>query len=216
LRSAIHTECVEHFGWGGGESRTTALQGPLDVFLDFLEIVADAIRGFEAKFNALADRHRFGYRLEAGEIRRIGSPVLADVVVGPALLATQRSGWENVERAYREALSHQRGPSDENDDALTAAGAAMESALKAAGVSGKTLGQLAANFRKSDIAAPQLREVPETLEKLLTRSAAVRNIHGDAHGRAPGDQAQVPQELVDLAVHLVGAFVVYLDAVTRR
>jgi hypothetical protein len=224
------------YGLGGGPSGVMH-------FLDLIEIIAEeasrphAYRGlaghsrggsaryaifheaalpdFESTFNRLADRHRFGYRLEDGEIRRIGSPALADVVVGPALLAVQRPGWEQVERSYREALDHQRGPQEENDDALTAASAALEAALKAVGISGNTLGQLAARFKKSSLAAPQVAGVPELLDQLLTRAAAVRNIHGDVHGRAPGAHPPVPQELVDLAIHLVGSFIVYLDGATR-
>ena len=234
----LHRSCVEHFGWTAAVSRGTWIaDADLEGFLDFLEILAEegarsrhysrtagagvvrqsaaAFPDVEEKFNELADRHRFGYRLEGGEVRRVGSPALADGVVGPALLSAQRPGWENVERSFREALKHQRGPAEENDDALTAAGAALEAALKAAGITGNTLGQLATDFRRSDLAAPQLLEVPETLDKLLTRSAALRNIHGDAHGKAPGHDDQVPQELVDLAIHLVGAFIVYLEAADR-
>ncbi len=174
-----------------------------------------AMLDFSVRFNDLADRHRLGYRLENNEIQRIGSPALSKVIVGPALLASQRSGWDQVERSYREALRHQRGGRDENDDALTAAAAALEAALKAAGLSGSTLGQLSKAFKESSLAVPQLRGVPDLLQDLLQRSSAVRNVHGDAHGRAPGEQPNVPQELVDLSVHLVGAFIVYLERSTQ-
>lgn len=168
-----------------------------------------------SRINDLADRHRLGYRLEGGEIQRVGSPALIETVVGPALLASQRAGWDQVERSYKEALRHQRGGADENDDALTAAAAALESALKAAGFKGSTLGQLSKAFKASALAAPQLREVPDLLQDLLERSAAVRNTHGDAHGRAPGDDPNVPQELVDLAIHLAGSFIVYIERASR-
>jgi hypothetical protein len=174
-----------------------------------------AMENFADRFNELSDRHRLGYRLEGGEIQRVGSPALIETVVGPALLASQRAGWEHVERSYKEALRHQRGGAAENDDALTAANAALESALKAAGFTGPTLGHLAKAFKGSSIAAPQLRNMPDLLQDLLARSAAVRNIHGDAHGRAPGDDSYVPQELVDLAIHLTGSFIVYLERATR-
>lgn len=174
-----------------------------------------AMSDFPDRFNNLADRHRLGYRLEAGQIQRIGSPALSEVIVGPALLASQSTGWDQVERSYKEALRHQRGPRDENDDALTAAAAALEAALKAAGLQGKTLGQLSKDFKHSPLAAAQLRDTPELLTKLLERSGAIRNVDGDAHGRAPGEQPNVPQELVDLAVHLVGAFIVYLERSSR-
>jgi hypothetical protein len=236
---SLDRACVEYFGTTGVFRSDWILEAALDDFLDFVEILVEesvrkheydvpvgmgvegmiyrtcsraAFPNVEEKFNELADRHRLGYRAERGEVRRVGSPVLSDVVVGPALLAAQRPGWEHVERSFREALHHQRGPSDENDDALTAAACALEAALKAAGVPGTTLGDLAANFRKMSLGARQLGEVPETLQKLLSRTAALRNIHGDAHGKAPGHADDVPQELVDFAIHLVGSFIVYVEA----
>jgi hypothetical protein len=39
----------------------------------------------EARINAAFVRHRFGYRVEGGEVHRIGSPALDEEVVGPAL-----------------------------------------------------------------------------------------------------------------------------------
>jgi hypothetical protein len=129
---------------------------------------------------------------------------------GPALLAVQRSGWEEVERSYREALSHQRGGPAENDDAITAAAAALEATLKAVGLAGNTLGALATAFGKSDLATPELAQVPDLLRNLVQRVASVRNVHGDAHGKDAG-AAPVPQSLVNLAIHMVGAFIVYLD-----
>lgn len=164
----------------------------------------------EAELNDLFDRHRFGYRLEGGEIRKIGSPVLDEVVVGPALLAVQRAGWEEVERSFKEAIQHQRGPQSENDDALTAANAAVEAALKAAGFKGANPGPLSKDFKNSQLVPAELRGVPEALDVLLKRTGAVRSAHGDSHGKSPGAEA-VPQELVDLAVHWAGAFIVYLS-----
>ena len=121
----------------------------------------------EQRFNDLFDRHRFGYRLEDGEIRKIGSPALDEAVVGPALLAVQRPGWEEAERSFKEAIQHQRGGPDENDDALTAANAAVEAALKAAGFKGANLGPLARDFKNSSAVPPELKDVPEALDVLL-------------------------------------------------
>ena len=198
----------------------------LPMFLSLMEIVAEkgaltfgysaALPKFETKFNELADRHRFGYRMTNGEISRIGSPALTEEIVGPALLATRRSGWEQVEKSYKEALHHQRGPAEENDDALTAASAALESALKAVGIPGKTLGELAKAFKRSGLAAPQIQGVPETLSQLLERPGALRNTLGDAHGNGPNDDGTVHQELVDFVVHQVGSFIVYLAASSAR
>jgi hypothetical protein len=124
-------------------------------------------------------------------------------------MAVKRPGWEEAERCFREAIQHQRGGPDENDDALTAANAALESALKAAGFKGDRLSTLAKSFRNSDLAPSELKGVPEALDSLLKRSGAIRDSHSDSHGKAPGAEP-VPQELVDLAIHWAGAFIVFL------
>ncbi len=224
---------IEHFGIEAA-LETRLARTPIPDWLDIIEIASEratssyrySLSGrsnsatpmphFASRFNDLADRHRFGYRLQDDEIQRIGSSALSETIVGPALLVSQRDGWDQVERSYREALHHQRGGRSENDDALTAAAAALESALKAAGLEGPTLGKLSKAFKDSPLAIPQLRQVPDLLKDLLERTAAVRNIYGDAHGRKPGSDADVPQELVDLTIHQVGAFIVYLERLSSR
>lgn len=153
FRGALHGACVKHFGWprDGMDAEAALLNGDDEVFLDMIEILCEegerehfvvgpttewneaALPEAESQINDLFDRHRFGYRLEEGAIRKIASPALDAVVVGPALMATKREDWEEVERSFKEALQHQRSGQDENDDALTAANAAVEAALKAAG-----------------------------------------------------------------------------------
>jgi hypothetical protein len=163
----------------------------------------------ETRFNDAFERHRFAYRFQGGEIRQVGSPILDEEVVGPALLALERPGYEEAERSFQEALKHQRAGSDENDDALTAANAAVEAAMKAAGFKGSSLGKLANDFRKSRYVPTELKDVPKALDTLLSRSGALRSAYGDSHGKAAGAEP-VPQALVDLAIHWAGAFIVYL------
>lgn len=229
--TALRHACIEHFGWTQTQGETMLVNNvrrlETDKYLEFVEILVEegsasrrrppmrfaepAIEGAETKVNDLFERHRFGYRIEGGEIRKIGSPALDETVVGPALLAVQRTGWEQVEKSFKEAIQHQRGSADENDDALTAANAALEAALKAAGYKGSTLGQLAKDFKKNGTSVPgELQGVPETLETLLGRSMALRSSHGDAHGKVAGASA-VPDSLVTLAINLCGAFIVYLS-----
>jgi hypothetical protein len=172
-----------------------------------------AFGDIETRLNRLFLRHRFGYRLEGGKIRRVGSPALDQHVVEPALQAVRRPGWEQVERCYREALHHQRGGPEERDDALTAANAALEAALKAAGLKGDRLSALAKSLRNSDVVPGELKSVPEALDTLLRRSGAIRDSYSDAHGPGPGTP-QVPEELADLAIYWTGAFVNYLAAAT--
>jgi hypothetical protein len=222
LQGSIETACVQHFGlsqdWFGFFHSSD-----VRAFVDAVEILAEqaskmyfvdrrnrvAIPYVDDRLNALFERHRFGYRVRDHLVERIGSPALSETVVGPALLAVQRPGWEEVERNFREAVIHQRG--GETDDAITSANAAVESALKALGMSGQSLGQLSKSFRGSGLVPGYLGGVPELLDGLLNRLNAARSTDGDAHGKAPG-AAVVPQALADLAVHWAGAFLVYLAA----
>ena len=165
------------------------------------------IEDVEYQINALCERHRFGYRIDNGEIRRIGSPILDEVVVSPALLAVQQVGWEQAERSYRDALTHHRA--GENADALTSANAAVEAALKAAGFRGSTLGDLTKDFSTRSGRPSYLAEVPRMLADLLSKLYAARSSHGDAHGKPPGAE-EVPEALASLAIYWAGAFIAYL------
>jgi hypothetical protein len=167
-----------------------------------------------AEVNTLFDRHRFGYRIQGGEAHQVSSPALDESIVGPALLAIQRLGWEEVDRTFKEALLHQRGGPGENDDAITAAHAALEAAHKAAGLTGDRLSTLAKSLRGSGLVATQLEGVPDLLDDLLKRSSAIRDPYGTVHGKPPG-ATDVPNSLVALAIHWTGAFIVYLAAVTE-
>ena len=227
----LQEECREHFGWPPHVAALTfaAETADVDDLLDYLEILADVGKrnltyyfgqsqrsaapwsGVEDDLNKLFERHRFGYRLGRGEIHSITSPALEETVVGPALLAAQRPGWGQVEKSFREALLHQRGSTDENDDAITAANAALEAAMKAAGLTGNTIGDLAKAFRTATWTAPQIGNVPDAIDKLLKTSGAVRNTHGDAHGKDAG-AVEAPQALVDLTINLVGSLIVYMAA----
>jgi hypothetical protein len=225
---AVAREVVQHLGladdprpWFYWLRDRTVME-----FLDFLEILSvevqrvyrnlgAAVPDIVYRLNRLAYRHRFGYQIDAqNRVRRIGSPALDQYVTGPALQAVHRPGWEEVERSYREAIAHQRGGPAERDDALTAATAALEAALKAAGLKGNRLTDLAKSLRNSDLVPGQLRGVPEALDVLLKRSSAIRDPMSDAHGKAPGAD-EVPQEIVDLSIYWTGAFINYLAAVAE-
>ncbi len=231
FETALRNNCIEHFGWTEAAGKLIDLQvGAVSTeeFLDFIEILVEegsveypqfsiasewnepAIKDAEETINSLFERHRFAYRFERGAIRKIGSPALDEEIVGPALIAALRPGWEEVERSFREAIQHQRGGADENDDALTAANAALEAALKAAGFKGANLGPLTKDFKKSSYVPVELKGVPEALDSLIGRSGALRSSYGDSHGKAAGADL-VPQALVDLAIHWAAAFIVYLS-----
>jgi hypothetical protein len=225
FREDLKRLVARHFGKPDWTS--IVRQGDADSFLDFCEILADAstVRrpwrsgysdgGYAAalpsvrdELNELFDRHRFGFRFESEEIRPISSPMVDDVVVGPALLAIARPGWDEVERSYREAVQHLRR-SDEGRDALTSASTAVESALKALGMSGNSLTDLVRALGRSNLMPAHTSAIFPQLDSLFARLNAWRSTEGDAHGRLP-DAEDPSRALVALAVHWAGAALVYL------
>jgi hypothetical protein len=229
FRAALASELGRFFG---DTSLDNALKQDAEGFLDTVEIVAElasqvysysTFRGStsiarvledpDELFNDLFDRHRFGYRMESGRAVQIGSPLLTSEIVGPALLATQREGWEHVDRSFREAVEHQRRE-DELGDALTAAAAAVEAALKAAGYVGATLGDLSKSYAGHPPEPGFSPKFAEQIANLLTQLMAWRSHSGSAHGKPPGADGSPPPRLVALAIHWAGAFIVYLADAT--
>lgn len=226
----IQDTCDEYFGWRHVNFASFPLTAEAVQLNDFLEILIEHAQQVvalgdeeepidiqpwvevEADLNRIFDRHRYAFRIQDQQVRPITSPAMSEAVLFPALLAVKRQGWEQVERSFDEALGHLRGPDHENDDALTAANAALEAALRAMGFEGNTLGELGKSLRKSTLVPSHLAGAPKMIDDLLQRSNAIRSQHGDAHGKAP-DADDVPQSLVNLAVHLAGSFIVYLSEV---
>lgn len=228
--------CTQHFGKtlyevnssGPGIAKLVeSPRTPVTDVLDIVEFIAEeAVRPWrdskdgrsqtrraeaevENRLNTAFVRHRFGYRIDAGQVLRIGSPALDEAITGPALFAAAKPGWQEVDRSFRNALHHRRGGPNERDAAITDAHAALEAAMKAAGLKGDRLSALAKSFRNSGIGLPHLEGVPDALDTLLKRSSAIRDSLGDAHGKPPSADP-VPDGVVDLAIHWTGAFIVYL------
>jgi len=233
----VTATCSQHFGRefygvnssGFGVRKFVSVKGynspsdaSVDHVLDLVEILVEeglkqwtfkehgtyrADASLVERVNAAFVRHRFGYRVEGGKVHRIGSPALDEAVVGPALIALRRPGWEAADKSFRDALHHRRGGPGERDAAITDAHAALEAAMKAAGLPGDRLSALAKSFRNSGLVPSQLEGVPGLLDDLLKRSSSIRDPLGDAHGKAPST-AEVPAAIVDLAIHWTGAFIV--------
>ena len=93
FKTAMEGACVKHFGWTGDTQITQVLRNPgggIEVYLDLIEIFCEqamtewlvytavieykvtALQDAEGELNDLFDRHRFGYRLQDGEIVKIG------------------------------------------------------------------------------------------------------------------------------------------------
>jgi hypothetical protein len=227
FQQRLNRALMEHFGKGQPIISFFSGGDGVEDFIDAVEILAEnastqmfdnrknrvPIPDVEERINRAFARFRFGYRMQSGDIHKIGSPVLEEILVGPALLAVHRPGWDEVERTYREAIHHQLG--GEIDDALTSASSTVESALKAIGMKGSTLKELARSFKASGHVPGYLENVPALLEDFLDRLHALRSTEGDAHGKAPG-AADPEAALADLAVHLAGSFIVYLAAIVPQ
>lgn len=202
----------------------------LPQLLDLIEIIAEegpkrwsfdsgttfhtVLPDAEGRLEAMFVRFRLGYRIHDGQVRRVGSEVLDEAVLAPALAATSRPGWESVNAPLRDALRHQRGGPAERAAAITDAHAALEAAMKAMGLKGDRLDSLAKSFRNSSLVPSQLASVPEgldVLDKLLKRSSAVRDSMSDAHGKPPA-AAEIPDAIVDLMIYWTAAFIGYLAA----
>jgi hypothetical protein len=220
FRNATMGEARKYTEWAHAWSIDDLLAvGNVDYVLEMLELAVEANQrapafvNLEDQLNKLFDRWRFGFKIVDGLVQRIDSPVLSVEITGPALLAVTRPGWGQAEKSFHDALDHRRA--GEIGDALTAANAAVEAALKAAGFKGNTLGDLSADFKNSPHIAGYGRDLANNLTTLLNRLMGWRSVEGDAHGKEPG-AGEPPEELAALAIHWAGAFIVYLDAIMPR
>lgn len=197
IRREIVNRCVAHFGVPADQVVANVLfGGDAGRFIDFSEILVEVgqenfrvfsgqrhtfvlpIPAIGSTLNDLFERHRFGFRIEDGNARRLTSPLLEQEVVGPSLFAAKRAGWDKVDDDYREALIHQRG--GEIGLAMNSAHAAAESALKALGFKGASLSDLMREFRKSDIARPYLSSGLDQLMGVISKLTPLRG-EGEAH-----------------------------------
>lgn len=212
---------VLHFGMPDDRVAAHAISGDVDALLDFREVFVEvgsmrrrvsgvgmrlAVPGIESQSNRLCERHRFGFRLNNDEAVPISPPALDRDVVGPAPLAASRPGWQKVEEDYREALDHLRG---EVGLAINSAHAAMESALKPLGFNGAALSDLHREFRKSDAVPGYLASGLDQLSQAVGKLTPLRGT-GEAHGQAP-DAEEPPREFAAPAIHMAGAFIVFLS-----
>lgn len=223
----LTNECFDRYGTLDPVSQITGTAETARVF-DVLELKAASLRraamegllsgpdhdpsNFDRRISYLFNLHRLGYVMDDGLIRSVSSPAMDAVAVGPALIEARVQTWEKAEVAYQDALVHLRG--GENAEALTAANAAVEAALKAMGLEGDRLNPLLKNLKGSGHIPSYAAGIPEAVVSLANRLMAMRG-QGDAHGSAP-DADEPPAALAALAVHWAGAIIVYLSAISDR
>lgn len=160
---------------------------------------------YERRINDLLQSERIAYELVNSEIVELSSQELHTEVVAPALrLLSGRAGWQNVERAYQQAL---RELADGRvDNAITDAGSALQESLSCAGAQGRSLGPLISDARKRGILGPHDSALTTAIEGIMDWVSADRSQRGDGHrGASPASR-----EDAWLTVHVVGALILRL------
>lgn len=165
--------------------------------------------GLEEKVNRVLLEERISFELIEQTMVEKESQELHAELVGPTLrLLSGRTGWDNVESAYQDALgelSHGKPA-----DAITDAGTALQEALLAVGASGNSLGPLMKDAKRQGLLAPHDGPLEDGIAKLIDWVSADRSSKGDAHNSDPA--------LIEdawLAVHIVGALILRLSGEPR-
>jgi hypothetical protein len=162
---------------------------------------------FPYELNALFAHHRFGFEMsEKGVMGRVGSPLLQAEVIRPALLRLHDQRFEKAEEHFHTALAHFRAKDTRR--CIPEAALAVESILRSLGYKGATLDDLAKDFGKRSGERGYIMQVAEQLVALLQDLYALRS---DKGGHAAHlDEPPVPDSYGLLALHLAGAFIVFL------
>ena len=165
------------------------------------------LRAFSLEVNEAFTRHRFGFEMTpGGDVQRVGSPILHEELVRPALIRLQDSRFEKAEEHFHAALDHFRARDARR--CIPEAALAVESMLRALGYRGATLDDLAKDFGKRSGERGYIVHVAEQLVKLLQNLYALRSDKG-GHAAQP-DEPPVPDSYGLLVLHLAGAFIVFL------
>lgn len=167
-------------------------------------------RQFEAKVNEILAEHRVSFEYIDMHMVEFELKELHVEVVAPTLrLLAGRQGWDDVEKAYRDALGELSSGNPE--DAITDAGTALQEALNVLGCKGKSLGSLIRSARDSGILASHDSPMVEAIAKIMHWVSADRSTMGDAH-----NSASATRDDAWLTVHVVGALILRLATGNSR
>lgn len=160
-------------------------------------------------------QHNLGYELLDGQIVRIDSKILHKEVVKPTLKLLYEQGFEGAEEEMREAYENRR--KGDNKNAILYAGKAFESTIKticskkgypydaARDTAQKLINVLENNDFYPKYMTTHLTNLRATLE---TGLPVVRNKNA-GHGQG-ATVVNVPDELVDYALHLASTNILFL------
>lgn len=152
------------------------------------------LRKLSKELRTILREHRVSFSLDQGRFISFESRIMHENVVVPTLaLLGNYKKYDNVEKAYREALTelHDGSP----DDAITDASTALQEALSALGCEGNSLGPLANS-------AVAKKVIDSHDKKLIDWVSADRSTKGDTH-----HISSASTEDAWLTVHVVGAII---------
>lgn len=157
---------------------------------------------FVTTLNEILATERISYEFVEGRMVEFESREMHEEVIVPTLtLLAGLSEWQEVERAYQNALSEiPRDPAD----AITDAASALELALRLRHCDGNSLGELGRSGASRRVLTPYDL-------KLIDWVNADRAGRGDAHG-----SPETPAQDAWLTVHVVGALILRLASGTQR
>ena len=160
--------------------------------------------------NEVLNEHRITYELVNGQMVEFESKELHQEVVAPALrLLSGRSGWDEVETAYQNAL--REISTGDPSDAITDAATALQEALMYLGCQGKSLGPLISSARNNGLLAPHDSKLVDGIEKIADWVSADRSTKGDSHKASTG----ATRDDAWFTVHVVGALLLRLAGEPR-
>lgn len=162
---------------------------------------------WEKQVNTILREHRIAYELVDWRLIPFESQEMHAEVVAPTLrLLSGRTGWEEVEKSYQDALRE-----DDPKDAITDAARALQQALEVRGCDGNAIGPLLKDAKKKGILAPHDPTLGEGIGKIVDSVSADRSEKGDGH-----KHTNATPEDAWLAVHVVGALILRLASGSDR
>ena len=185
-----------------------------DVLLSILDLVAEVLplglqETFEEALNDVFREERIAYEMIGLQIIPIQDQHMHAEIVAPTLrLLSGRVGWDEVERAFRDALEQ---IAIDPANAITDAGTALQQALTAAGMNGNKLGSLVKDAITKGALAPHDATLNSGIGKIMDWVSADRSTNGDAHNAKPASAADAW-----LIIHVVGALVLRLADGAKR
>jgi hypothetical protein len=163
---------------------------------------------FQQGINDVFRQERVAWSLVDGEMVSFASQELQAAVVEPVLKLLHNRAFADADAAYRKSL--QELSEGHPDDAITDAGTALQTALRALGCTGDSIGPLLASARKKGLLAAHDNALGRAVEDIINWVGADRSQMGDSHAVTKASDADGW-----FSVHIVGALIVRLCSGAR-